>query len=61
MDRYALDVLGVGECRYIGSGRCRLRTKRSYIQGGVMVCIETITPFGDALFCSKKSAAALND
>ena len=55
MDRYGLEILGVSECRYTGSGRTQIGDKSVVYSGRT----DGIHREGVALFCSKNAIAAL--
>ena len=55
MDRYGLEILGVSECRYTGSGRKEIGDKIVLYSGRS----DGLHRDGVALFCSKRAAAAL--
>ena len=55
MDRYGLEILGVSECRYTGSGRTKIGDKTVVYSGRS----DGVHRDGVALFCSKKAATAL--
>ena len=55
MERYGLEVLGVSECRYTGSGRMQIDDKTVIYSGRD----DGLHRGGVALFCSKKAASAL--
>ena len=55
MNRYGLEILGVTECRYTGSGRTEIGDKVVLYSGRS----DGLHRDGVALFCSKRAAAAL--
>ena len=55
MDRYGIEILGVSECRYTGSGRTEIGDKTVIYSGRN----DGLHRDGVALFCSKRAAAAL--
>ena len=55
MDRYNLDLLGVAECRYTGSGRMMIEGKTVLYSGRA----DGMHRAGVALFCSRRLATSL--